>query len=268
MFQDQDFADLPIRKALDFGAYFGRLHVHPVSGSPEGYPEVHIVHHGAGDETAQRLLEERTSTVAWHSDVTYEEQPPGTTFLYIFEKPSVGGDTIFVDQVEAYRRLSPGFQERLHGLTAVHSGIEQADSSRARGSIVRRGPVTNVHPIVRTHPVTGEKALFVNPQCKMLSTKPDCSIIPQLTQATVTRYIVGYKKEESEALLKFLYNHISVGADFQAQVKWQAKTVVVWDVSLIWWRDSTSEVADEWVIESCYMPFSNPRLGQCRYFVM
>lgn len=165
-FRDQDFADLPIREALDFGAYFGRLHIHPTSGSPKGFPEVHLVHRGAGDTTAQDLLSQRTTTIAWHSDVTYEQQPPGTTFLYIFDKPETGGDTIFVDQVEAYKRLSPGFRQRLHGLKAVHSGIEQIESSKARGSISRRTAVTSEHPIVRTHPATGEKALFVNMQCK------------------------------------------------------------------------------------------------------
>lgn len=48
---------------------------------------------------------------------------------------------------------------------------------------------------------------------------------------TVTRHIVGYKKDESDALLKFLYDHIAFGADFQARVKWAENTVVVWDVS-------------------------------------
>lgn len=28
-FRDQDFASLPIEKALEFGRYFGRLHIHP-----------------------------------------------------------------------------------------------------------------------------------------------------------------------------------------------------------------------------------------------
>jgi sulfonate dioxygenase len=166
VFRDQDFADLPIQEALDFGGYFGRHHIHPASGSPEGYPEVHLVHRGAHENAAQELLSQRTSTVAWHSDVSYEEQPPGTTFLYVFNKPDTGGDTIFADQVSAYRRLSPGFRQRLHGLKALHSGIEQAEASRARDSIVRREPVTNVHPIVRTHPATGEKALYVNQQCE------------------------------------------------------------------------------------------------------
>ena len=166
-FRDQDLADLAIEDALPFGAYFGRLHIHPTSGSAKGYPEVHLVHRGIGDTTAQQLLTERTSTVAWHSDVTYENQPPGTTFLYILDKPTTGGDTLFVNHVEAYHRLSPAFQERLHGLQAVHSGIEQSESSRSRGGVVKREPVTSVHPVVRTHPATGEKALFVNPQCMM-----------------------------------------------------------------------------------------------------
>lgn len=161
--------------------------------------------------------------MAWHSDVTYELQPPGTTFLYILDKPTTGGDTLFVNQVEAYNRLSPEFQRRLHGLKATHSGVEQVESSRSRDGVVRREPVITEHPLVRTHPVTGEKALFVNPQ--------------------FTRDIVGYKKEESDALLKFLYDHIAFGADFQARVKWEEKTVVVWDnrvalhSALIDWKD-------------------------------
>lgn len=46
----------------------------------------------------------------------------------------------------------------------------------------------------------------------------------------VTRKIVGYKQEESDLLLKFLYDHIALGQDFQIRVKWAPKTVVVWDV--------------------------------------
>ena len=165
VFRDQDFAALPIEDALVFGGYFGRHHIHPTRGGAKGHPEVHVVHRGTDDRSGDILLEKSTSTVAWHSDVTYEKQPPGTTFLYILDTPSTGGDTLFVNMAEAYRRLSPGFRERLHGLKAVHSGIEQADSARSRESIVRREPVTSIHPLVRTHPATGEKALYVSPQC-------------------------------------------------------------------------------------------------------
>lgn len=208
-FRDQDFADLPIQDALDIGAYFGRHHIHPTSGAPEGYPQVHLVHRGTDDTTARDFFEERTNSITWHSDVTYEKQPPGTTFLYLLDGPVAGGDTLFANQAAAYRRLSPEFRKRLHGLKVVHSAVEQADNSKNRGGIVRRDPVTSIHPLVRTHPATGEKALFVNPQ--------------------FSRRIVGYKKEESDFLLNFLYDHIAKGQDFQARVKWAPGTVVVWD---------------------------------------
>ncbi len=77
-----------------------------------------------------------------------------------------GGDTLFTSQVSALKKLSPQFVAFLRTLKAVHSGVEQANHSRAgkRGGIVRREPVENVHPIVRRHPVTGEEALYVNRQ--------------------------------------------------------------------------------------------------------
>ncbi|KAJ5676181.1 Taurine catabolism dioxygenase TauD/TfdA [Penicillium macrosclerotiorum] len=209
VFRDQDFADLPIQQALDFGGYFGRHHIHPTSGAPEGYPEIHLVHRSNNAWEYDAYLAEKNSSVSWHSDVTYEQQPPGTTFLYILDGPEVGGDTAFVDQVEAYRRLSPAIKERLHGLKAVHSGVEQAEFSRKLGGVVRREPVKNEHPIVRTHPVTGEKALFVN--------------------NGFTRSIVGLKKEESDALLGFLLAHVGRGIDYQTRIRWAPRTVVVWD---------------------------------------
>jgi sulfonate dioxygenase len=165
-FRDQDLAGLPIQEALDFGSYFGRHHIHPTSGSPVGYPEIHLVHRGAGDHSVDEFFATRTNTVAWHSDVSYELQPPGTTFLYVLDLPETGGDTLFCNAAEAYNRLSPLFQERLHGLKAIHSGFEQANGSVSRGGITRREPVYNAHPIIRTHPVTKEKAIYVNRQCK------------------------------------------------------------------------------------------------------
>lgn len=116
----------------------------------------------------------------------------------------------------AYNKLSPSLREYLETLTAVHSGVEQAEYARkgGRGGIIKREPVENVHPIIRRHPVTGEKALFVNRQ--------------------FTRKIVGLKEEESDAILGLLYDHIEKGAEFQTRVRWQPRTVVLWDSELCW----------------------------------
>lgn len=244
-FRDQDFADLPIEDALKFAEHFGPSHIHPASGAPKGFPKVHLVHRSAADTTAKDYFEERTNSITWHSDVTYEMQPPGTTFLYLLDGPTAGGDTCFANQgkppppppispisthphltcptAEAYRRLSPAFQQRLHGLTAIHSAHEQAAAALARGSIVRREPISTIHPLVRTHPATGEKALFVNAQ--------------------FTRRIVGLKKEESDYLLKFLLDHIALSQDLQTRVKWAPGTVIVWDnrvtahTAILDWQD-------------------------------
>ena len=146
--------------------------------------------------------------------MTYEINPPSTTFLFILDLPTqdgvaTGGDTLFLSQVEAYNRLSSAFQSFLSTLSAFHSGYEQAADARVAEGHVRREPVSNIHPVVRVHPVTGQKALFVNEQ--------------------FTRYIVGFKKEESDAILKFLYDHLAKSADIQIRVKWERGTVVVWD---------------------------------------
>lgn len=168
-----------------------------------------MVHRGLDDVGHDKFLETRTTSVSWHSDVSYELQPPGTTFLYAIDVPEAGGDTLFVNQVKAYERLSPAFRQRLKGLKVVHSAHEQAQAALKNGGKLRRDPITSVHPLVRTHPATGEKALYIQPQ--------------------FARSIVGYKKEESDSLLNFLYHHIAFSQDLQCRVKWSPRSVVVWD---------------------------------------
>ena len=222
-FRDQDWADLPIQEVLDYAEYYGPSHIHQTSGAPKGFPGVHLVHRSAADTTAKDFFAEHTTSTTWHSDVTFELQPPGTTFLYLLDGPTAGGDTAFCNMVEAYNRLSPAFQKRLHGLEAIHSGHEQVISAKARGSTYRREPISTAHPIVRTHPATGEKALYINSQ--------------------FTRSIKGFKKEESEYLLKFLKDHVAMSQDLHCRMKWAPGTVIVWDnrvtthTAILDWQD-------------------------------
>ncbi|KAJ7169451.1 alpha-ketoglutarate-dependent sulfonate dioxygenase [Mycena filopes] len=212
VFRDQhDFIDRGPDFYKAWGSHFGRLHVHPTSnGHPEGYPEIHLVYRDANSTFNFEVDDSITSTV-WHTDVSYELQPPGLTTFFLLSQPETGGDTLFTSQVSTLQKLSPPFVAFLRTLTAVHSGVEQANFSRSgkRGGIVRREPVEHIHPVVRKHPVTGEEALYVNRQ--------------------FTRRIVGLKREESENILRFLYDHIDKSGDNQARLKWQPGTVAVWD---------------------------------------
>jgi len=47
-FRGQDFADLPIPEALDFGGYFGRHHIHPTSGEYRRSGPSETVHQDGG----------------------------------------------------------------------------------------------------------------------------------------------------------------------------------------------------------------------------
>ncbi|CAI4219765.1 unnamed protein product [Parascedosporium putredinis] len=184
IFRGQDFKDIGVQKQKDFANYFGPLHVHPVGAHVKGHLEYHNIYLGPDNEYRSRLRDNRLTTTGYHSDVSYEHQPPGITILTLLST-------------------------LLEGLRAEHSGFPQAENARRDGKFVRREPIKSEHPIVRVHPATGQKALFVNPG--------------------FTKRIIGLKNEESDALLKLLFKHITFGQDFQVRIKWEEGTVALWD---------------------------------------
>ncbi|KAI0827799.1 TauD-domain-containing protein [Hypoxylon sp. FL0890] len=209
VFRGQNFKDIGVEKQKEFGQYFGRLHVHPVGAHVEGAIEFHNIYLGPDNLYRAQQRSEKLTTTGYHSDVSYEHQPPGITLLTLLAVPSTGGDTAWTSQVAAYERLSEPIKTLLEGLRAEHSGFPQAENARRDGKFVRREPVKSHHPIVRVHPVTGQKALFVNPG--------------------FTKKIIGLKAEESDAILQLLFKHISQSADVQVRVKWDDQTVSLWD---------------------------------------
>ncbi|ORY92517.1 taurine dioxygenase [Leucosporidium creatinivorum] len=209
-FRNQDLKDAGLEKLMQVTNHFGPAHVHPTTAHPAISPHLHVVYRD--QQLGRKFLEEvpdRNSSISWHSDVTYEVNPPSTTFLLGLAIPPTGGDTLYSSSTEAYKRLSPSFRERLHGLRAIHSSFEQDAESRSRCGPSRRPPIQTEQPIIRRHPVTKEPMLFVN--------------------EGFTRKIVGWKKEESDYMLKFLFDHIARGQDFQCRVRWAEGTIIVWD---------------------------------------
>jgi taurine dioxygenase len=61
---------------------------------------------------------------------------------------------------------------------------------------------------VRTHPVTGRKCLFVN--------------------QSYTTHIVGISKDESRAILGYLFHHCT-NPNFQVRFRWTPHAVAFWD---------------------------------------
>ncbi|PMD44607.1 tfdA family taurine dioxygenase [Hyaloscypha variabilis F] len=201
--------DLDVHEQIAFGAYFGELHIHQMAGIIPDLPWVHPIHK---DETA---VNGRSHQI-WHSDVSYEIQPPGLTLLRMDTLPNAGpdgyetgGDTIWASGYHIYQSLSPTLRGILETLQAKHSGLEQAEKALKGNGCLRRDPIETVHPVVRTHPVTGLKTLFVN--------------------ENFTKEIVGLEKRFSDTILDLLNRTIAESYEYQVRWKWTKNAVAIWD---------------------------------------
>lgn len=207
-FRDQKNFDIEAQREL--GKYFGTLHRHATTSVPirPGLEDVHVVFTG---ESSQDMRAMFTPTFLWHSDVTYEIQPPSYTSLKVLTGPprGGGGDTLWSSQYAAYDALSPSMQKYLEGLTAMHSAEMQAQGSRDLGRAVRRDAVITEHPLVRVNPVTGWKSLFFNP-------------------GFVTK-IVGIPKTESDAIIGYLNEVIATTQELHVRFQWNKNDVAFWD---------------------------------------
>jgi taurine dioxygenase len=196
-----------------FGARFGPLNIHPYVAGMADHPEVM--------EVVKEPEDRSNFGGGWHSDMSFLEQPAIGSILYAVETPEFGGDTLFASQAAAYEALSPGLQQTLQGLNAVHSAAReyssQGHSAQKRKSMAvaeADGLVGEfVHPMVLTHPESGRKALYVNP--------------------AFTLKIEGWKTSESKALLDYLFQHCRYEG-FTCRFNWRPGSVAFWDNRSVW----------------------------------
>lgn len=211
VFKNQDFNQKGPQFAVDFAKYFGTLYKHATSGSPEGFPELHVCFRGATQDEINSVFANRTNSISWHSDCSYALNALQLTLFSCLQIPEAGGDTLFASTVEAYNRLSPAMKERLEGLHVLHSSIEQARNNKEVGGITRREPEANIHPLVRINPLTKEKHLYLNKE--------------------FGRRIVELKEDELDYLLSFLFDLVETSQDLQLRIRWEENTIVLWNNS-------------------------------------
>ncbi|WWD19163.1 hypothetical protein CI109_103621 [Kwoniella shandongensis] len=204
--------DLTIEQQRELGQHFGPLHTHPTYATPRrgDLDDVVVVY---TDRNSRPDPYAFSRAELFHSDVTYEVQPPSTTILRLLTTPEVGNDTLWSSGYAVYSSLSKPFQTYLESLSAIHSGYDQASSRTTIAKIPRREPIETVHPVVRVHPVTGLKAVFVNP-------------------GFVSR-LVGVPKAESDMVLGFLKDCFAQQTDATVRWSWQAGDVAIWDNRIV-----------------------------------
>ena len=196
-FRDQQ---MTLDQHKDFGRRFGALHIHPAAPSPQGHPEILVIH---ADENSKRVAGE-----GWHSDVSADKEPPLGSILHLHEVPSPGGDTMFASMYAAYEALSQPVKDLIAKLKAWHDS-EHVHRGRYEKEQLRDGEYPrSLHPVVRTHPVSGRKGLYVN--------------------RGFTTHIEGLTRIESDGLLQMLYKQAEK-PEFQCRFAWRDNSVAFWD---------------------------------------
>jgi len=177
----------------------------------QSHPHVVQVHRKAHEEAAP-------FGGAWHSDWSFQLQPPSATMLYSEIIPPHGGDTLFANTADAYDDLSDQLKARLGDLRAIHTaklpyakdGV-YATEGKERTMKIHTSDEANKkmsHPIVRTHRETGRQALFINP--------------------VYTAEIEGLSKAESDLLLFELYSHMGQ-EKYVYRHQWEPDMLIMWD---------------------------------------
>ena len=195
---------VPVRAAGTVMTHDPRLDI-----APEASEYVTVISNAKIDGKAIGAL--GNSEAQWHTDMSYNEQPPTASVLYAIEVPKSGGNTSFANMYLAYETLPADVRARIDGKFCIH------DASRNSAGELRRGfdEVTDAskvvgaqHPIARTHPVTRRKALFLGRRRNA--------------------YIAGLEVVESEALLDALWAHATQPSLTWTQV-WKAGDLLIWD---------------------------------------
>ena len=189
--------------------HFGAININRFFTHADGHPEIALV----------SKEPDQTTNIGggWHTDHSYDQEPALGSMLYAREVPPFGGDTMFASMYAAYDALSDGLKQTLSELRAVHSsrhvfGMERPE---LKGRIGNADLATQdaIHPVVITHPDSGKPALYVNPG--------------------FTLRFDGWTVEESQPLLRFLYQH-AARPEFTCRLRWRNGSMAFWDNRSTW----------------------------------
>lgn len=206
--RDQDFSRA---EHVGFARRFGELEDHPVAGSDPEHPGLVRIYRSDKRENYENN---------YHSDGLWRPNPAMGCVLHCIECPPIGGDTIWVNMVEAYRNLPDDIKQKIAGLRASSSighSFGAVLSPEARARLLAENPPAE-HPVVSTHPETGEKVLNV------------CSFTTHLANYHTPENVrFGVDKTPGASLLlQYLVSQATI-PEYQVRFKWRPHSVAIWD---------------------------------------
>ncbi len=194
-----------------FTQYFGDFGIDPFFKPIEGRTNIAAIRRNADEETP--LFAEN-----WHSDWSFQQNPPSGTCLLGLTIPPIGGDTLFANQHAAYEAMPTDMKQYWSDKIGIHSAqlayaptgaYGENDKGRSMDIMPDESAFeTQEHPIICAHPETGQLGVF-----------------------SCFGYIIGIKDmdtNEAQAKLMELYAWQSK-EQFIYRHKWQANMLIMWD---------------------------------------
>lgn len=175
-----------------------------------GLPELYVVSN-IKDADGVPIGSLGSGEAAWHTDMSYLENPPGASLLHAVEVPPEGGDTWVAGMCAALEGMPARLRARIEGRRIKHDGTYNSGGYLRQGVAATDDPLTApgaFHPAICRHPRTGRDALYLGRRRNA--------------------WVEGLERAESEALLDALWTHATQDA-YCYKHRWRVGDVLIWD---------------------------------------
>lgn len=210
---------------LELSRCFGELDRHPVREIwVDGHAElISLISRPESGSIVAIDGREVAGWIPWHADTVYVPRMNRGGILRVIRSTTWGGNTGFIDRIDAYDRLPPHLRTALEGREIVYR-LETLDRSiparkqnvrmvRFRASTKALSPRSKddfppvAHPAVRIDEASGRKILNVSP--------------------LFAQFVLGMPRAESDGLLDELVDHIDACPAYLHS--WQTGDMILWD---------------------------------------
>ena len=209
-FPNQSLTDDDLER---FTLYFGSFGDDPFINSIPGRENIIAV---------KRTADEKVPVFAdnWHTDWSFQLNPPAGTCLFGKIIPTEGGDTLFANQHIALEHMSSTLRNKLEGKLAIHSalvpyspggGYGDKDREKGRSMDIRASNeafAKQLHPIIKQHPETKKEGIY----------------------GTIG-YIIGIDGMANQEAMKLLMELSAwqCKEEFLYRHKWKKDMLIMWD---------------------------------------
>jgi len=206
----------------NFSAHFGSLQTLRSGQDKSGFPEVSVL---SNVRQEGKFIGIPDAGQNWHTDMTYNRSVGYANALLAFKVPMRDGQplgaTEFCDTSAAYDDLPHEMKQQLATATAMHDlnfywefmRREKASPRAPLSDTEREAHPPSRHSVFLKHPVSGKQSIYVNP--------------------SFTTHIEGMPKEQSDALLKQLFDHV-LKPEYRYTHRWAVGDLLIWDHLTTW----------------------------------